>query len=96
MTVAVIETSKKEVRKAVNRYLRGIDGRVLVLSYDTFRLHVNLFTQESDSKLSVCDLLICDEAHRLKNGESLIAKALDTLPCKRRILLSWKSCSEGD
>jgi DNA repair and recombination RAD54-like protein len=34
------------------------------------------------------DLLICDEAHRLKNDETLTNKALDALTCRRRVLLS--------
>ena len=36
----------------------------------------------------VCDLLICDEAHKLKNADSGLSKSLNTLPVKRRILLS--------
>jgi SNF2 family DNA or RNA helicase len=35
-----------------------------------------------------CDLLIADEAHRLKNAETLTYGVLLTLPCKRRVLLS--------
>ena len=34
------------------------------------------------------DLLICDEAHRLKNDATLTNKALDSLACRRRVLLS--------
>lgn len=34
------------------------------------------------------DLLICDEAHRLKNDATQTNKALDSLACKRRVLLS--------
>ena len=44
--------------------------------------------QERFSSASACDLLICDEAHRLKNDETLTNKALDSLACRRRILLS--------
>ena len=33
-------------------------------------------------------LLICDEAHRLKNKETKTAKALHALATRRRILLS--------
>ncbi len=37
----------------------------------------------------VCsDLLICDEAHRLKNDATQTNRALDGLACKRRVLLS--------
>lgn len=35
-----------------------------------------------------CDLLICDEAHRLKNDATLTNRALDGLACRRRVLLS--------
>jgi DNA repair and recombination RAD54-like protein len=36
----------------------------------------------------VCDLLICDEAHKLKNADSGLAKSLSLLPARKRILLS--------
>ena len=35
-----------------------------------------------------CDLLVCDEAHRLKNNDNQTSKALDSIPVKRRILLT--------
>lgn len=53
------------------------------MSYETFRLHVERLRVPGG-----CDLLICDEAHRLKNDATLTNKALDSLPCKRRVLLS--------
>jgi DNA repair and recombination RAD54-like protein len=34
------------------------------------------------------DLIICDEAHRLKNGDTLTNKALGSVPCLRRVMLS--------
>ena len=36
----------------------------------------------------MCDLLICDEAHKLKNADSGLAKSLNLLPARKRILLS--------
>ncbi len=49
------------------------------------------YIQELLSKHShntVCDLLICDEAHKLKNAESGMSKTLALLPVKKKILLS--------
>ena len=42
---------------------------MLILSYETFRLHEERFRGDN-----VCDLLICDEAHRLKNDQTLTNK----------------------
>lgn len=44
--------------------------QVLIVSYETFRLHAEKFRGEG-----ACDLLICDEAHRLKNDQTLTNKA---------------------
>jgi DNA repair and recombination RAD54-like protein len=55
----------------------------MVISYDTFRLNAALLEGEG-----ACDLLICDEAHRLKNDATLTNRALAGLACKRRVLLS--------
>ena len=43
---------------------------MLIVSYETFRLHAEKFRGEG-----ACDLLICDEAHRLKNDQTLTNKA---------------------
>ncbi|KAF3773416.1 DNA repair and recombination protein [Nymphaea thermarum] len=67
---------------------------ILIVSYETFRMHSSRF-----EKPGSCDLLICDEAHRLKNDQTLTNKlmkeipllfyqALASLSCKRRVLLS--------
>jgi SNF2 family DNA or RNA helicase len=57
---------------------------VLIISYETFRMHAKTFHARPDS----CDLLICDEAHRLKNDRTLTTQALNGLACRRRVLLS--------
>ena len=48
---------------------------MLILSYETFRLHEERFRGDN-----ACDLLICDEAHRLKNDQTLTNKARQPLP----------------
>ena len=35
-----------------------------------------------------CGLIICDEAHKLKNSQSQVAVALSQMPARRRILLT--------
>lgn len=57
---------------------------ILVISYETFRLHQKLFVKGPNQ----CGLLICDEAHRLKNKDTKTAIALAALPTRRRVLLS--------
>jgi len=57
---------------------------VLIISYDMLRRHKDKLAACSDVQL-----LVCDEAHKLKNikGNATI-DALNSLPAKRRILLS--------
>ena len=49
--------------------LIGCPLQVLIVSYETFRLHADKFQGEGS-----CDLLISDEAHRLKNKDTLTNK----------------------
>ena len=44
-------------------------AQVMIVSYETFRIHADKFTKEGS-----CDLLICDEAHRLKNSATQTTK----------------------
>jgi len=78
------EASRDEVIQSIKTFLgpRNTFG-VLILSYETFRIHSERF-----GKKGSCDLLICDEAHRLKNDATATNRALDMLPCRRRVLLS--------
>jgi DNA repair and recombination protein RAD54 and RAD54-like protein len=66
---------------------------ILIISYETQRRYSELFHPGPKSALlpysgSPCELLICDEAHKLKNAESELAKSLMALPAKKRVLLS--------
>ncbi|GAB2217617.1 hypothetical protein Drorol1_Dr00000817 [Drosera rotundifolia] len=82
--LALCESSRDDVITGINSFVSPLSNlQVLIVSYETFRLHSQLFGQSGS-----CDLLICDEAHRLKNDQTITNRALATLPCKRRILLS--------
>jgi len=68
----------------VEEFCQGNVKPVLIISYDMLRRH-----QAALSKCLDFQLLVCDEAHKLKNinGNATI-DALNALPAKRRILLS--------
>lgn len=74
---ATREKKLAQVRRVASKVVGSLIG---IVSYDTLRLYAQ--------HLGSCDLLICDEAHRLKNDGTLITRALDSIACDRRILLS--------
>ncbi|XP_024532859.1 protein CHROMATIN REMODELING 25 [Selaginella moellendorffii] len=82
--IAICEASRAEVLQDVASFLSPRNAfQILIISYETFRLHAGKFQKEG-----ACDLLICDEAHRLKNDHTLTNQALASLQCHRRVLLS--------
>ncbi|KAH7867474.1 hypothetical protein Vadar_033967 [Vaccinium darrowii] len=82
--VALCESSRGDVISGIDSFTSTHSClQVLIVSYETFRMHSSKFSHDGS-----CDLLICDEAHRLKNDQTLTNRALAALPCKRRILLS--------
>lgn len=82
--LALCESTRADVLSGIESFLKPLSRlQVLIISYETFRMHSSKF-----EKPGSCDLLICDEAHRLKNDQTLTNKALAALPCARRILLS--------
>ncbi|XP_020681684.1 DNA repair and recombination protein RAD54 isoform X1 [Dendrobium catenatum] len=82
--ISLCETSRADVLSGIDSFLRPSSTmQVLIISYETFRMHSSKFEKNGS-----CDLLICDEAHRLKNDQTLTNRALAALPCTRRILLS--------
>lgn len=83
-TLPLCESSRDDVISTIDYFLSSpCPAQVLIVSYETFRLHAERFRSPES-----CDLLICDEAHRLKNDQTLTNKALDSLACRRRVLLS--------
>ncbi|KAF3607253.1 hypothetical protein DY000_02049928 [Brassica cretica] len=82
--IALCESTRDDVLSGIDSFTRPRSAlQVLIISYETFRMHSSKFGQTGS-----CDLLICDEAHRLKNDQTLTNKALASLTCKRRVLLS--------
>ena len=62
------------------------EQNVMILSYETaLRYAADL---QGDDSSYCCDLIILDEAHRLKNEDSASRRTLSKLPCKRRVLLT--------
>ena len=85
-TLPLCESSRDDVIHSVKQFLgKSRPYDVLIVSYETFRIHAGLFAAKASAPV---DLLICDEAHRLKNDETKTNKALDSLTCRRRVLLS--------
>ena len=66
----------------MNTYGRRPANPILIISYETFRLHAHVL------HTSEVGLVLCDEGHRLKNHENQTYQALMGLKCKRRVLLS--------
>jgi DNA repair and recombination protein RAD54 and RAD54-like protein len=84
-TLPLCESSREDVIHSVRQFLsKARPYDVLIVSYETFRIHAALFSGSAPP----VDLLICDEAHRLKNDETKTNRALASLSCKRRVLLS--------
>ncbi|KAL4421506.1 hypothetical protein ABPG75_010797 [Micractinium tetrahymenae] len=60
-------------------------AHVYIMSYDVFRLNQASPALVYSKKF---ELVICDEAHRLQNGQSKINQAIFGLPAKLRLLLT--------
>ncbi|XP_038067942.1 DNA repair and recombination protein RAD54-like [Patiria miniata] len=84
--LAIDSGSKKEIDANLESFLtqkgRRILNPILIISYETFRLHAETLHRGS------VGLVICDEGHRLKNSENQTYQALNAMNAKRRVLLS--------
>ena len=72
----------KDLRGFMNTYGRRPHNPILIISYETFRLHATVLQSGE------IGLLLCDEGHRLKNSENQTYGALMGIRCKRRVILS--------
>ena len=90
-TIALAESDRKSIEKNLDVFAKTSMFQILICSYECLRTHVKRLTKYKDC----CDLLVCDEAHRLKNNENQTSKALDSLPVKRRVLLTGTPMQNG-
>ncbi|CDJ36193.1 DNA repair protein rad54, putative [Eimeria mitis] len=79
---AVADSCKDKVVSKFEGFKYDRQSRVLIASYETFRAHAHRVASVP------IDLIICDEAHRLKNDRTKTSVAISQLPAKRRLLLS--------
>jgi len=81
----IVGGTKEQIDKNLvgfmNTFGRRPHNPILIISYETFRLHAAVLQGE-------VGLLLCDEGHRLKNCENQTYRALMGINCKRRVLLS--------
>uniref|UniRef100_A0A1I7VZT2 DNA repair and recombination protein RAD54-like n=1 Tax=Loa loa TaxID=7209 RepID=A0A1I7VZT2_LOALO len=77
---------KDEIDRNLEKFMSQMGVRcptpVLIISYETFRLHASILLQKE------IGLIICDEGHRLKNSDNQTYQALFGLKCERRVLIS--------
>ena len=80
------KASKEELTQQLKQWAvasgRAVVRPVLIVSYETLRLNVDNLSN------TPIGLLLCDEGHRLKNGESQTFTALNGLNVDRRVILS--------
>ncbi|XP_055328817.1 DNA repair and recombination protein RAD54-like [Paramacrobiotus metropolitanus] len=88
LTPLVIDSgSKDQIDKDLDQFVRQSGRRIatpiLIISYETFRLHAAALQKGKN-----VGMIVCDEGHRLKNADNQTYQALDALECRRRILIS--------
>jgi len=80
------KASKEELTRQLRQWAissgRAVTRPVIIVSYETLRLNVE------ELKNTPIGLMLCDEGHRLKNGDSQTFTALNNLNVSRRIILS--------
>ncbi|KAK4108231.1 hypothetical protein N656DRAFT_740511 [Canariomyces notabilis] len=80
------KASKEELTRQLRQWAiasgRAVTRPVIIVSYETLRLNVE------ELKNTQIGLMLCDEGHRLKNGDSQTFNALNNLNVSRRVILS--------
>ncbi|KAK8007418.1 hypothetical protein PG989_001408 [Apiospora arundinis] len=80
------KATKEELTRQLSQWAissgRAVTRPVIIVSYETLRLNCEAL------KNTQIGLMLCDEGHRLKNGDSQTFTALNALNVKRRVILS--------
>lgn len=80
------KASKEELTRQLRQWAmatgRQVTRPVIIVSYETLRLNVD------ELKNCPVGLMLCDEGHRLKNGDSQTFNAINGLNVRRRVILS--------
>ena len=80
------KATKEELTQQLRQWAiasgRAVTRPVIIVSYETLRLNV------AELKNTQIGLMLCDEGHRLKNGDSQTFTALNDLNVSRRVILS--------
>lgn len=80
------KTPKEELTRQLRQWAiasgRSVTRPVIIVSYESLRLNVE------ELKNAPIGLMLCDEGHRLKNGDSQTFNALNNLNVSRRVILS--------
>jgi len=80
------KATKEELTQQLRQWAiasgRSVTRPVIIVSYETLRLNVE------ELKNTKIGLMLCDEGHRLKNGDSQTFTALNSLNVSRRVILS--------
>lgn len=80
--VALAVSGTAAVRGTLMTFKGSYEHKILIASYETFRGYAH--------EVANCgiDLVICDEAHKLKNDDAAVTKCIAGLAAKRRLLIS--------
>ncbi|KAK3384817.1 P-loop containing nucleoside triphosphate hydrolase protein [Podospora didyma] len=80
------KATKEELTRQLHQWAiasgRAVTRPVIIVSYETLRLNVEAL------KNAPIGLMLCDEGHRLKNGDNRTFSALNSLNVSRRVILS--------
>ncbi|KWU43883.1 hypothetical protein RHOSPDRAFT_18878 [Rhodotorula sp. JG-1b] len=71
-------------KQAIETFMYSKNYDVIVIGYEKVREHVELLKAAQPP----IGLVICDEGHRLKSDKTKTSKALQSLSCMRRVILS--------